>query len=68
MLVLTRRVGESIFIGEGIKITVVRIVGNKVRLGLSAPASCHVWRAELAERDAVQGNIEEPASGSREVS
>jgi carbon storage regulator len=47
MLVLGRKSGESIRIGEGIQITVVGISGNRVRLGIEAPDSVRVLRAEL---------------------
>lgn len=54
MLVLTRGRDESIVIGDGIEITVVEIKGDKVRLGITAPASVPVHRKEiwLAIRDA----------------
>lgn len=51
MLVLTRRNGEEIKIGEHITITVVRIGPNAVRLGVTAPKDVRVLREELAEED-----------------
>jgi carbon storage regulator len=50
MLVLTRKVGERIRIGENVVITVVRIHGTAVRLGVEAPLQMTVVRQELAER------------------
>lgn len=47
MLVLTRRLGEEIVIGEGIRLTVVAIHGNKVRLGFAAPENVSILREEL---------------------
>lgn len=47
MLVLSRRVGEALYIGDDIVITLVDIQGNKVRLGISAPRSTDVAREEL---------------------
>lgn len=47
MLVLSRKVGERILIGENITVTVVRIVGGGVRLGIEAPANTPVMREEL---------------------
>ena len=50
MLVLARRVGESIVIGEGDKqvvVTVQQIKGSQVRLSLQAPPAVRIWRAEL---------------------
>lgn len=49
MLVLSRKVGERILIGDNIAITVVRVAGGGVRLGIEAPADLPVVREELAE-------------------
>lgn len=49
MLVLSRQRDESIFIGDSIKITVVDIRGDKVRLGIEAPATVPVHRQEVYE-------------------
>ncbi len=50
MLVLTRRVGERIQIGNDVVITVVRIQGDKVRIGIQAPAEIIVHREEVVLR------------------
>lgn len=50
MLVLSRRIGERICIGEGIVVTVVRIHGDKVRLGIDAPLEVPVHREEVFRR------------------
>jgi carbon storage regulator len=50
MLVLSRKVGERIWIGEEISITVVRLAGGVVRLGIEAPAHMPVVRDELKRR------------------
>jgi carbon storage regulator len=47
MLVLSRKPGEKIVIGENIVITVVAIVNNRVKLSLDAPADVPIWRSEL---------------------
>ena len=47
MLVLTRKLNESIQIGEDIRITVVRVRGNTVRIGIEAPQQVRVVRGEL---------------------
>lgn len=48
MLVLTRKIGETFVVGDDITVTVVDIVGgNKVRLGINAPASVPVYREEV---------------------
>ena len=50
MLVLSRKVGERIWIGEDIAVTVVRITGGGVRLGIEAPAELPVVREELKKK------------------
>ena len=50
MLVLSRKVGEQIVIDGDIVVTIVSVEGNKVRLGISAPPSCRVDRAEVHQR------------------
>ena len=50
MLILTRKVGEVITIGEDIKIRVIEIKGKQVRLGLSAPEVYVIHREEVSER------------------
>jgi carbon storage regulator CsrA len=47
MLVLTRKLGEEILIGDNIRITVARVNGNRVALGIDAPDSVRIIRAEL---------------------
>jgi carbon storage regulator len=49
MLVLSRKVGEEIIIGENIRLKVVAIQGNQVRLGFVAPRSVAIHRQELLE-------------------
>src|SRR6516162_8638004 len=52
MLVLTRRVGEQVVIDRAIRVTVIAVAGNKVRLGVTAPESVRVDRAEVhAQRE-----------------
>ncbi len=50
MLVLTRRSGESIKIGDGVTITVTRLGEGRVRLGIDAPKEVRIVRTELEER------------------
>ena len=49
MLVLSRKIGEEIIIGDNIRVTVVAVRGNQVRLGFSAPGDVSIQRAELVE-------------------
>ena len=50
MLVLTRRLGESINIGDEIKITVVDIDGKQVKIGIEAPRDVSIFREEVYDR------------------
>lgn len=50
MLILTRRVGETIIIGDNIKVTVLGVKGMHVRIGVDAPKDVAVDREELRER------------------
>ncbi|MCX8117528.1 MAG: carbon storage regulator CsrA [Desulfobacterota bacterium] len=50
MLLLTRKVGESIVIGERIKIHVIEIRGQQVRLGIEAPTETPVFREEIFQK------------------
>ena len=49
MLVLTRRFGEEIIIGDDIRVVVVRVQGDRVRIGIDAPRNVSVVRSELIE-------------------
>ncbi|MEO5362172.1 MAG: carbon storage regulator CsrA [Magnetococcus sp. DMHC-8] len=50
MLILTRRIGESLTIGEEIKITLLGIKGNQVRIGIDAPRDVEVHREEIYDK------------------
>ena len=50
MLILTRRTGETIVIGDDIRLTVLGVSGNQVRVGVNAPRDVHVHREEVYRR------------------
>ena len=51
MLVLTRRIGETLRIADDILVTIIDVKGNQVRLGIDAPAALTVLREELVQSD-----------------
>jgi carbon storage regulator len=50
VLILTRRVGEAVMIGDEVTVTVLRVKGNQVRLGVNAPKTVSVQREEIFNR------------------
>ena len=62
MLILTRRVGESLMIGDDVTITVLGVKGNQVRIGVKAPKEVAVHREEILNR------IEEASAEKESIS
>jgi len=61
MLVITRQPGDSLLIGEDIKITVLEVSGDRIKIGIEAPRSVPVMRTEVL--DTLRSNLEADQSG-----
>lgn len=59
MLILTRRVGETLMIGDDVTVTVLGVKGNQIRLGVNAPKEVPVHREEIYERIQSEGERKE---------
>ncbi len=70
MLVLTRKANQSIMIGDGIEVSVLAVMGEKVRIGIEAPRSVPVFRQEVwieIQRDREGGSGDEAATEAKAV-
>jgi len=66
MLILTRRVGETLMIGDDVTVTVLGVKGNQVRIGVNAPKDVAVHREEIYDRINQEGGEANPNQGSED--
>ena len=66
MLILTRRVGEAVMIGDEVTVTVLGVKGNQVRVGVNAPKTVSVHREEIYERIQREEKGDDLSAGNRE--
>jgi carbon storage regulator len=70
MLILTRRVGETLMIGDEVTVTVLGVKGNQVRIGVNAPRDVAVHREEIYERikrEQAEQSAQQGETGSESV-
>ena len=72
MLVLTRKPGQSIMIGDGVEVQVLSVAGEKVRLGITAPRDVSIFRNEVydrieSENESSSAEIDEDDGGTDEA-
>ena len=64
MLILTRRVGETLMVGDDVTVTVLGVKGNQVRIGVNAPKDVAVHRVEIYERIRKENEAGKPSGGA----
>ena len=66
MLILTRRVGETLMVGDEVTVTVLGVKGNQVRIGVNAPREVAVHREEIYERIKAEESQGQPENSAED--
>jgi len=66
VLIVTRKLGQAVRVGDDVRVVVMEVRGKQVRLGIEAPADVQIYREEISEAERVQYRLRLDADADRE--